>query len=323
LSAAALACKKAIRLANGLVDATILLAVLLLLATGCYALWDADRVFREASSANYATYKPAEDELSFGELRRLNPEVFAWLTVYGTHIDYPVVQSEESEKYVNTNAKGEYSLSGAVFLDSAAAPDFSDFASVLYGHHMEKNAMFGEIGRFADKGFFEARRYGSLYYGGKEHGLEFFAFLRADAYDGKVFRSGIASRGEREAHLALLLERASQRREIGVTAEDFIVLLSTCTASDATNGRDILVGRITDELYEDAFKTATDGGGPMRAADALAAAWRGLPFWLRPALPALILLAALLGLRRTGRRSRGGTEKARKSEHGKKGIFAR
>jgi sortase B len=310
LNAAVPICKKAIRLANGLVDTAILLTVLLLLAVGCYALWDADRVYREASSANYAIYKPAEDELSFGELKSINPEVFAWLTVYGTHIDYPVVRGEENAKYVNTNAKGEYSLSGAIFLDSAAETDFSDFVSILYGHHMEKNAMFGEIGRFADGDFFDARPYGSLYFGGKEHGLEFFAFLRADAYDGKVFRSGITDPAESETHLARLLERAARTREIGVTAEDRIVLLATCTASDATNGRDILAGRITDTLYEDTFKLANDAGGPGRAADALVSLWSGLPFWLRPSVPALILLAAALGLRRAGRR--GGPEQTKK-----------
>jgi sortase B len=304
LGAATLIGRKAIRFASGFVDAAILLAVLLLLAAGCYALWDSDRVYREANSANYAIYKPAEDGLSFGELRRLNADVFAWLTVYGTHIDYPVVQSEENIKYVNTNAKGDYSLSGAIFLDSAAKADFSDFASILYGHHMEKNAMFGEIGRFADKDFFDARTYGSLYFDGREHGLEFFAFLHADAYDGKVFRSGIRNRNESEAYLDLLLERAAQVREIGVTTEDRIILLSTCTASDATNGRDILVGRITDELYEDAFKIADDVGGPMQAVDGFVSLWSRLPFWVRPLLPALLLLAAAFGLRRAGARGR-------------------
>jgi sortase B len=311
MGAAAMACGRAIRIANGLLDTGVLLAVLLLLAAGCYALWDSDRVYREAESANYATYKPTEDPISFEELKALNPDVFAWLTVYGTHIDYPAVQGKDNMEYVNTNAKGNYSLSGAIFLDSGSEKDFSDFASVLYGHHMEKNAMFGELGRFADKDFFDARAYGSLYYGGVEHGLEFFAFLRADAYDGKVFRSGIVGGEESRAYLAMLLETAVHTRETGVTAEDRIVLLSTCTASAATNGRDILVGRITDEVYADGFKTAEGTKRQMPAADRLVSLWGLIPFWARPLLPALLLLAAALGLQSAKRRGRGKMRKER------------
>jgi sortase B len=306
MSAAALTCRKAIRLANGLVDTGVLLAVLLLLAAGCYALWDAELVYMDADAANYATYKPAEDSLSFEELKALNPEVFAWLTVYGTHIDYPVVRSPDNMKYVNTNAKGDYSLSGAIFLDGGSSPDFSDFASILYGHHMEKNAMFGEIGRFADKAFFDERAYGSLYYDGREHGIEFFAFLRADAYDGRVFRTGVRGREAGRAYLDMLLGRAAHTRGTGAAEEGRIVLLSTCTSSTDTNGRDILAGRITDELYADAFKTRVGSTGLPAAADRIIGLWSLIPPWARPAAPALVLIAASLALRHARRREEQG-----------------
>ncbi|MCG4817374.1 class B sortase, partial [Collinsella aerofaciens] len=78
----------------------------------------------------------AEGGLSFEQLKELNPEVFGWLTVYGTNIDYPVTQGKDNWKYVNTNALGEYSLSGAIFLDYTNRKDFQDFNSILYGHHM-------------------------------------------------------------------------------------------------------------------------------------------------------------------------------------------
>jgi sortase B len=292
--------EKAIRLANSLVDTAALFALMLLLVAGCYALWDSEQVYREASSANYATYKPAEDPLSFEELKALNPDVFAWITVYGVHIDYPVTQGADNMTYVNKNAKGEYSLSGAIFLDSANKRDFSDFPSILYGHHMEKNAMFGEIGRFADRDFFEERAYGALYFDGKEHGLEFFAFLHADAYDGEIFRTGLESREAKEAYLGLLLRRAEHTRDIGITAEDRIVLLSTCSSSAVTNERDILVGRITDESFEDTFKTSqkADGAGIVLAVDGIVSLWSLIPPWARPLLPALLPLAAALALRR-------------------------
>lgn len=185
--------KKMLKAANSIVNLAVLVAVLALFTFGCYALWDSGQVYNAANALQYEVYRPrAEDEgKSFAELRAINPEVFSWLTVYGTNIDYPVAQGENNRKYVNTNAQGEYSLSGSIFLDSGNANDFSNFNSVLYGHHMEKQAMFGEIGLFAEQGYFESRAYGNLYYGGQNHGLAFFAFLHVDAYDFSVFTPNI------------------------------------------------------------------------------------------------------------------------------------
>jgi len=298
--------RKAIRKANGIVDTAVLIAVLLLVVVGCYAMWDSKQVHQAASAANYAIYKPTAETggHSFEELRAMNPEVFGWLTVYGTHIDYPVAQGPDNMKYVNTNAEGQYSLSGAIFLDSNCDQDFSGFPSILYGHHMEKNTMFGEIGLFAEKSYFSVRKYGMLYYGGQEYGLEFFAFVHTDAYNGAVFSAKIAGKEARQVYLDMLLRTAIYTRDIRVTADDRIVLLSTCS-SRSTNGRDILVGRITDTTWEDAFKPDETDKSNNLSADALSL-WAQAPVWARIAL-LLLPLALLMPLSfmiRNKRRSR-------------------
>jgi len=256
LSEAALAGKRVIKVADSIVNLAVLIAVILLIVIGSYALWDSRQVYQTADSTRYAVYKPTDENggLSFAELQEINPDVCAWLEVYGTHIDYPVVQGKENMTYVNRNAEGKYSQSGAIFLDKYCSRDFSDFSSILYGHHMEKHAMFGEIGLFKNKDYFEARRYGMLYYGGQEHGLEFFAFLHADAYDTAVFKTHITERKQQQAYIDMIFDRARHTRDINITPDEKIVLLSTCS-TDSTNGRDILVGRITDEVFANPFNT--------------------------------------------------------------------
>ena len=86
--------------------------------------------------------------ISFEELQKINPEVFGWLNIPDTHIDYPLVQAEGNSKYVNTDVKGNFSLSGSIFLDCRNHKDFSDCNHIIYGHHMQKDAMFGELERF-------------------------------------------------------------------------------------------------------------------------------------------------------------------------------
>ncbi|MCL2105479.1 MAG: class B sortase [Oscillospiraceae bacterium] len=287
---------KAIRLANGALDTAVLAIVLLLIAIGCYAMWDSKQLFDAATAEKFAVYKPGaeEDSPSFEQLRAMNPEVFAWLTVYGTNIDYPVVHSpDESQKYVSADALGRYSLSGSIFLGSEHSPGFADFSSILYGHHMEKQAMFGEIGLFVEKSYFDARQYGMLYFGGRAHGLEFFAFLHTDAYDGTIYRAGINGREERGAYLDLLLARSIHTRGVPVTADDKIVLLSTCSGA-STNGRDILVGKITDEPREDPFETEKPDNAMALAVDRLPGLWARSPRWVKISLICLPLFILLL-----------------------------
>lgn len=107
-----------------------------------------------ADTNRYEVYKPTEDKSkSFEELQALNPEVIGWVTVDGTHIDYPVTQASDNDKYVNTDAEGKYSLAGSIFLDYRNQKDFTDFNSILYGHHMADHAMFGDLADFKNRTF--------------------------------------------------------------------------------------------------------------------------------------------------------------------------
>ena len=95
------------------------------------------------------------------------------------------------------------------------------------------------------------RKYGELYYEGRSRGIEFFAFIHTDAYDSEVF-SVVMEAGDRQAYLDGLLAKAVYKRDIGITVDDRIILLSTCSYS-STSGRDLLAGKITDKVFEDPF----------------------------------------------------------------------
>ncbi|MCL2491828.1 MAG: class B sortase [Coriobacteriia bacterium] len=304
--------RRIVRAANSAVNAAVLVIIVALLCFSGFALWDANQVHATAAAENYAIYKPIPEEKSFDELIAINSDVCAWIEVYGTHIDYPIVQGEDNMRYLNRNAEGKSSLSGAIFLDYRNARDFSDFNSILYGHHMDKEVMFGEIGNFSEKSYFDDRRYGMLFYEGKEHGLEFFALIHADAYDGSIFNPGIDDTNEASDYLALIDEIAVQSRDIGVSADDRIVLLYTCSMS-TTNGRDALVGRISDEVFDDPFASEEDH--TVSVTRTFQMWWNELPAWTKAAVGASICLVALV-LLLTLKKKRQSSEQ--KSIHGGK-----
>lgn len=282
---------RVVRFLSGAVNIGVLVILLLCLFLGFYALWDTHQLYEAADANQYEIYKPTEeDDRSFADFKEANPEVIGWLTVYGTAIDYPIVQAEDNSKYLNLAADGTFSASGSLFLDYRNAPDFSDFNSIVYGHHMAESAMFGDIGNFLDEDYFAKHRCGSLYAGGRLWGIDFFAMIKADTSDGAIYRPGITDAEAQSNYLDHLYSLAAVTRESEVSTEDRIILLSTCT-EDVTNGRMLLVGKITDEVMENPY--AVDEGaktGPGADLYSFFKQWNRLPmlFW------ALLLLAVLL-----------------------------
>lgn len=243
LRAAATLAREADRLLTVLVG--LVLALVLFYAG--FALWDSWRIYDAAGvDASLLRYKPTaegDQEAGFAELRGLNPDVCAWLTVTDTHIDYPVVQGADNVRYVNTDVYGNFSLSGSLFLDCRNAPDFSDRYSLIYGHHMDASVMFGELANFTADDYFARHTGGTLYLPDGSYAVRFFACLYTDAYDTQVFAPGNLSEQEQQAFLDRIRQEALQYRELDLTGQDRILALSTC--SDAsTNGRVVVLGRL-------------------------------------------------------------------------------
>lgn len=158
-------------------DLVVITLILVSLAYAIYSIWDTDQIYTASEATVYETYKPTEkaDSPTYDELQKINPDVCAWIDIYGTGIDYPVVQGENNDDYMNKTVTGDFALGGSIFLDHTNAKDFSDFNTIIYGHHMEKHEMFGDLDLFEEKEFFNEHRYGSLYFGGRLHGLTIFA----------------------------------------------------------------------------------------------------------------------------------------------------
>ena len=285
-----------VQIIDHMVNLTALLLVLMTMFLSCYMLWDSNQVYQAADAKNYEAYIPTEKHTkSFEELQKINPDIIGWIRVNETNINYPLLQAEDDDTYMNTDAEGRYSLSGAIFLHCANNPDFSDFNNIIYGHHMEKHMMFGDVGLFTEKKYFDEHPYGNLFFDGKDHGIEFYALLQADAYNETLFSVCADTSETRQAYLQEIEANAIYRRNIKITENDHLVLLTTCT-SEMTNGRNILVGKLTDQVYPEKEKVRNMGTG----IDELKEKLNQVPviFWLILLIIVLLLIDRILGKRR-------------------------
>ncbi len=240
-----------LRAANSLISAA---AALFLLAAGtysAYALWDNGQVYAAVDDAQseLLRLKPQAakegDGASFEELRAINPDVCAWLTLDNTEIDYPVLQGEDNLSYINTDVYGDFALSGSIFLDSGCDNSFHGNYSLLYGHHMANHKMFGDLDLYENRKFFQKNRTGTLVLPDRSYRLEIFACLKVAASEETIFvpqkwqtdTAGLLDFAKKNAvHL-----HSDIMDKIG-TSEGYsqILAMSTCS-SDFTDARTIIL----------------------------------------------------------------------------------
>ena len=71
--------------------------------------------------------EPPQVPIDFAALREKNPDVYAWIRIPGTDIDYPVLQREgDNSYYLNHTLEGKERPEGAIFTEGYNGQDFSD-----------------------------------------------------------------------------------------------------------------------------------------------------------------------------------------------------
>ncbi|MCR5099157.1 MAG: class B sortase [Lachnospiraceae bacterium] len=103
---------------------------------------------------------PEEEELSveFKALKKMNPDIVAWIEVDGTDISYPVLQSspdEPEDYYLKHDVNKAENKYGAIYMQKRNARDFTDFMTVIYGHNMRDGSMFRQLHNFRDDMFLQ------------------------------------------------------------------------------------------------------------------------------------------------------------------------
>lgn len=231
--------KQLLKWLNRVLNAAIILAILLAMAYSLYSIWDNNSIYAETLSltTRIRQEKPVGDKPSFEDLLKINEDVCAWITMDGTNIDYPIVQGSDNEEYLNKDVYGEYSLAGSIFLDSRCSRDFEDFDELVYGHHMEKHEMFGDLDLYLEKDFFDQNTTGTLLVPGKKIPVTVVAVMEVDDKDAWVFDPAAADE-DPQGFLDYIASDAKyvHSDELEKVKEDtdsrHILTLSTCSSDE-------------------------------------------------------------------------------------------
>lgn len=130
-----------------------------------------------------------QNPINFEELQGINKDLYAWLKIPGTVIDYPVAQSgnEDDNYYLHRDYMGNYDFAGTIYSQRHNTKYFVERVTVLYGHNMLDGSMFAEIHKFSDPEFFEENDTIYVYIPG--HILTYKVFAAYDYDDRHIMNS--------------------------------------------------------------------------------------------------------------------------------------
>jgi sortase B len=243
----------------------VIAVVLTLMGQSFFIKWQAekefDRLAKEVNTVNEplpdnsvagtenseAEESDSEEEgipqknLDWAALAEENEDIYAWIYVPGTKVDYPVMQSAVDDSYyLDYNMLGSKGYPGCIYTEQQTSKDFTDFDTVIYGHNMNDDTMFATLHNYEDKSFFLNCPYIYIYTDNKV--LVYYIFAAYIGDDAHILNTNDFTTGEgRQKYIdeilaygeesALIRDDAAQE----VTTESRILTLSTCVSGKSNN----------------------------------------------------------------------------------------
>lgn len=171
-------------------------------------------------------------EIDLGALRAYNEDIVGWITIPGTVVSYPMVRGTDNDYYLTHNWKRESNSSGSVFMSYDAGRDLTDFQTLVYGHHMKNETMFGTLKYYLkDSSYWQLHPSIYIVLDDVIYRYDIYAILDTDIYD-FTYRLDIVEKHLEEEFFRN--SKASSVYDTGVTpkAGDRVLSLSTCTTSN-------------------------------------------------------------------------------------------
>lgn len=164
-----------------------------------------------------------------------NPDFVAWLRIPGTNVDYPVVQTDDPDDYLNHTFSGKSSVVGTLF--SLADADYAAPGRniAIYGHHLRSSGekMFTSLMRYKNPDFYEDNKtvmLDSLY---RHREYTIFAVMNMKVGDWEPSRTTFSGDAAFMAFVNRAKSESLYDAGVEVGADDHILTLITCDRSYA------------------------------------------------------------------------------------------
>lgn len=195
------------------------------------------------------TKEEEETQIDFEALWNTNEDIYAWIEIPGTEVDYPILQHPKDDAYyLNHTVEKNEGLPGSIYTEKWNSKDFTDFNTVIYGHNMKNGTMFKGLHQYEDKEFLQKNQYVKIYLPDKTLKYRIFAAVTFDdryiphSYNFstdkgcKQFLDDVKNGVVKDA-------KAVYDDDVEVTTQDKLITMSTCIANQSSR-RWIVVAKL-------------------------------------------------------------------------------
>lgn len=204
-----------------------------------------------APTVSQTVEEKVDNPIDFNSLQEKNDEIYAWITVEDTNVDYPIVQNATSDEfYLKHSAENKsWSASGAIYTELINSKDFRDAVTLIYGHNGYGDSMFTTLHRFSDEEFFNAHPYFYIYTPDRKLTYQVISAFKYD--DRHIMNSfDFANLNELEEFQNFIQNPTSSLKNVRteldkpIDSSSKIVILSTCITNQKSS-RYLICGVLT------------------------------------------------------------------------------
>lgn len=184
----------------------------------------------------------------FNRLLEYNPDVKGWISISDTCIDYPVLQNNSIDYYLDKDFDGNKDKNGSLYIDEHSTINSDCKNIVIHGHNMfSTGMMFYQLPQYKNVEFYREHpiiTFDTLY---NESQWKIFAYMivygNPQVNDGFNYMQGYFDSTEEFNEFLYQIElRSPYYCPVDVNENDTLLMLSTCTG-ELNNGRGVVVAR--------------------------------------------------------------------------------
>ncbi len=175
-----------------------------------------------------------EQRIAFEELKALNEDVVGWIEIPDTVISYPLLQGEDDAQYLRHTFSGKKNTAGSIFIEAENKADLTDPHTIIYGHNMKNNSMFGSLKEYHSASYLVEHPMFYIDLEDGTHAYQIFSCYETNS-DSDTYTIGFGSVNDDRygQYLQIIKGRSEYDTGIEVAKGDRVVTLSTCAKSSA------------------------------------------------------------------------------------------
>lgn len=172
--------------------------------------------------------------IDLAALREVNPDVIGWILIPDTKVNYPILQGQDNDFYLNHTWDQQENSVGSIFMEWRNTSDFTDFNTIVYGHNMNDGSMFANVRRYSAQWYWENHPYIYIVTDGGIYRYEIFSSYKAPT-DSAAYGLSFQQNTTKVNFLTEAVKNSEIYTAISPELTDRILTLSTCSGTGYTN----------------------------------------------------------------------------------------